>query len=105
MLIKADKSTFDAHIGKPCIVDFFTTGCPSCEKFDGVFKKAAGKYNAYTFIQVDLDEDISLAERYGLIHVPTVMKFICGEPVKTATGYMDDTAFTEFVESGREAEK
>jgi len=104
MVIEADKFTFDEYIKEACIVDFFTTGCPSCEKFSTVYEQVAPKHSEYQFIKVNLDDDLTLAERYGISHIPTVIKFVKGKPVKTTTGYMDDTAFVEFIEGEEAAE-
>lgn len=98
MTIQADTSTFDEHIQNPCIVDFFMSDCPSCEKFGPVFEQTALKHTGYRFLKVNLDDDITLAERYGVTHIPTAMKFIHGKPVASATGYMDVEAFTQFIE-------
>lgn len=99
MIIEADKHTFDTYLKEPSIVDFFTTDCPSCQKFSPVFDKAASGCDKYTFIKVNLDDDITLAERYGITHVPTIIKFVEAKPVKTASGYMDASALAQFLES------
>lgn len=98
MIIQTDKSTFDSHIKSPCVVDFYTSGCPSCEKFAPVFEQAAPQHSDYKFVKVNLDDDITLAERYGITHIPTVMKFIEGEPVETAIGYLDDVELSRFID-------
>jgi len=97
MIIEADKSTFDIHIKTPCVVDFYTSGCPSCEKFGHVFEQAAPQYEDYKFLKVNLDDDLTLAERYGLTHIPTVIKFIGGVAVNTKSGYMDKMEFCHFI--------
>lgn len=97
MTIQADKMTFDAHIQTPCIVDFYMSDCPSCEKFSPIFEQTASQHKCYSFLKVNLDDDITLAERYGITHIPTVMKFINGKPVDNTTGYMDGEAFNRFI--------
>ncbi len=99
MLVNADKNNFDTYIEKPCLVDFFTSDCPSCEKFKPVFEEVSELYEEYTFVKVNLDDDLTLAERFGISHIPAIMKFENKEVVKNATGYMDAEAFKSFIEN------
>ncbi len=99
MLVIADKNNFDEYIEKPCLVDFFTSDCPSCEKFMPVFEEVSKMYDNYTFVKVNLDDDLTLAERYGLVHIPAIMKFENKEVVKNTTGYMDVETFKGFIEN------
>lgn len=97
MIINADKNTFDTLIQKPCIVDFYTSFCPSCEKFGPVFEQASAHHSGYDFLKVNLDDDITLAQRYDITYVPTIIKFIDGVPVSTHTGYMSYEDFSRFI--------
>ncbi len=99
MLVSADKNNFDEYIEKPCIVDFYTSDCPSCEKFIPVFEEVSDMYEDYTFVKVNLDDDLMLAERFGISHIPAIMKFTNKEVVKSATGYLDVEAFKSFIEN------
>ncbi len=99
MLVSADKNNFDEYIKNPCVVDFYTSDCPSCEKFIPVFEEVSGMHDNYTFVKVNLDDDLTLAERYGIAHIPAIMKFENAEVVKNATGYMDVETFKEFIEN------
>lgn len=100
MIIQANKETFHQHIESQAIVDFFTSGCPSCEKFAPIFEREANENNDYKFVQVDLDDDITLAEQYGITHVPTIIKFVGGKPVQIVEGGMEQAAFTQFIKEG-----
>lgn len=103
MIIETDKTKFDQQIQSPSIVDFYTTGCPSCEKLGPVFEQLSGQYSTYSFLKVNLDADITLAERYGISHVPTVIRFEYGQPAGIRTGYMDETELAEFITDGEDA--
>ncbi len=97
MYREVDSLTFDEEIKKDCIVDFYTSICPSCEKFAPVFEEKAKSVSSHKFLKVNLDDDTTLAERYGISHVPTIIKFSNGEPIKTAIGYMDEKQLDEFI--------
>ena len=105
MIIDIDKSTFDEEITQPCIVDFYTSGCPACDKLAPVFEQMSEQIDSVRFLKVNLDNDISLAERYSLKYVPTLMLFNGGEPVSVSTGFMDIGELTSFINSGEDALK
>lgn len=96
MIAHIDKTTFDENAQKPCVVDFYTTGCPPCEKLAPVFEQAAGDCADLAFYKVNLDDDITLAERFSISHVPTLMVFAGGQPLRTSTGYLDKAALAAF---------
>lgn len=92
-------NTFDDHIQENCVVDFYTSECPSCAKFAPVFEELSQECDAYKFYKVNLDDDISLAERFSIDAIPTIIRFQNGVPTKTNIGYMNTTDFGTFLES------
>lgn len=103
MTIETDKTLFDEQIMAPCVVDFYTSGCPVCEKLSPVFEELSMEYNDLAFYKVNLDEDITLAERYGIDHVPALMLFKDGQAVKTNVGFLDKEGFAAFAADGKAA--
>lgn len=97
MLIHADKTTFGDYIKDFAIADFFTTDCPICEKLSPVFEEVAQSQSDINFLKVNLDEDITLAERYSITHVPTIMLFRNSELVVSKSGYMDNSELMAFI--------
>lgn len=98
MLVAADKNTFDAHTKTLCIADFYTSGCPTCERLAPVFAQAATRHTGCTFAKVNLDEDITLAERFGITHVPTIIRFVQGQPVATHVGFLTPEELDAFIQ-------
>ncbi len=92
-------SNFDEHINKKCIVDFFTSDCPSCEKFGPIFEEASNNNTEYNFYKVNLDDDLTLAERFGINHIPTVIKFEQEQVINKNTGFMNLETFEDFIKN------
>ena len=97
MTVHTDKNKFDKQIRKPCVVDFYTTGCPNCAKLAEVFEEVSEEFENIAFYKVNLDEDLTLAERYGLRYVPTLMLFNGGELIAEHTGYLSAEELTAFI--------
>ncbi len=104
MAIETNKALFDEQIKNPCIVDFYTSGCPVCEKLAPVFEDFSEHCDEIDFFKVNLDEDITLAERYGIDHVPTLILFIEGKPANVHTGFLDIEGIAAFIASGKESD-
>ena len=81
---------FDSKVlqaNAPVLVDFFATWCGPCKMLapvlDEVANEVAGKAAVY---KVDIDQSLDLAQRYGIMSVPTLMVFEGGQVKRTAMG-------------------
>lgn len=86
MLFEISPDKFDEYLNKPCIVDFYSTTCPACVQYAPIFENAGNRNENLTFLKINIDNDYSLAQRYGIEYIPTTIKFVNGEPVSKAVG-------------------
>mgnify|MGYP000787084698 FL=1 len=60
--------------GKPMVLDFNATWCGPCRHFAPVFEKVAGQFaESVEFKSIDIDENVTLANQFGVQAVPTVV--------------------------------
>lgn len=85
--------------GETVIVDFFTTWCGPCKMLAPIFESAASKGEGQAvFGKVDAEAELELAQRYGIMSVPTIILFKGGEIVKKHTGVLSETAILGLLE-------
>lgn len=62
------------------VVDFTAPSwCIPCKQFAPHYKRAAETLDNFTFVAVDVDDNQWATEVYGVLGVPTVLRFIGGE--------------------------
>lgn len=94
--IKSEKE-FDEVIKKSnVIVDFYAEWCGPCQMLSPILESVSKEMNLDTY-KVNVDEVESVARRYGIMSIPTIMIFSNGELVKKHVGFMDENELKEFV--------
>ena len=84
--------------GKPVVCDFFATWCGPCKMLAPVIDAMSEKYgDKAVFVKVDIDENIELAARYGIMSIPLVSVFENGVQNDSSLGYMSKSDADEFL--------
>ena len=74
------------------LVDFAATWCGPCRMLAPVLEELSEELDDVTIVKVDVDEAGALAQRFGIMAVPTMILFENGEPVKQLQGFMNKEA-------------
>ena len=90
--IKITEANFEAEVANspiPVIVDFWATWCGPCRMLAPILSEIAEeKAGTLKVGKVNVDEEPSLAVRFGVSSIPLVVKFENGKAVASAVGYM-----------------
>ena len=96
------EDTFDAAVNAAplAMVDFWATWCGPCKILGPVIEKIAGDYDGRALVaKVDTDEEMDLAQRFGISSIPTVIFFKNGKEFDRKVGVLPETAFTQVLDS------
>lgn len=71
------------------LVDFFATWCGPCKMLSPVIHQVAEEYAGTVKVgKIDVDDQMELANQYGIVSIPTLVLFKDGKPVRKSMGYM-----------------
>jgi thioredoxin 1 len=83
-------STFETEVlesEQPVIVDFWAEWCAPCHMVSPVLDEIADEHaGELRLVKVNIDEEVELAERYGIQSIPTIVLFRDGKPAAAAIG-------------------
>ena len=91
-MILLNENNFDKTVSecrKPIAVDFYAEWCAPCQSFLRVFSSYAEEATDFIFAKVNIDDAKELAQRYGVMTVPTVILFREGHAVASKSGVMN----------------
>ena len=72
---------------KPCIVDFYADWCGPCKMMSPIIEEIAEELGEKVKVgKVNSDENMELAQKYGIMSIPTIMIIKNGEVTKTFVG-------------------
>lgn len=89
---------FDASINQGLVlVDFFATWCGPCRMISPLLEEIAEEKQDLTVLKIDVDELGTLAARYFIQSIPTLMLFKDGKRIETRVGYQNKNQLLAFI--------
>lgn len=90
-IIQVTDQNFETTVAssqQPVLVDFWATWCSPCKMLRPVVEELAAEYTGRIVVaELDVDANPTIASRFGVLSVPTLILFRGGKPAQRIVGY------------------
>ncbi len=88
-MIMLDRSNFEQEVMSEkglVVVDFYAEWCMPCRMLSPILEELSEEIDELKVVKVDTDENQELAERFGIMSIPTLVFVKDGKIVDTLVG-------------------
>ena len=81
------------------LLDLYADWCGPCKMIAPMLDELSKKYEGQvTFVKVNVDNDPEVAQRFGVVSIPTLITFKDGQKVKQVVGFQPKPMLEKLIE-------
>ena len=97
-VLYADSTNLDENVKEGLVLlDFYADWCGPCKMIGPVLEQVSDENDDIKVVKVNVDENIGLAQQYGVQGIPSLFVLKDGEVVSQKAGFMPKDALVDWV--------
>ena len=80
------------------LLDFWAPWCRPCPMIAPFLEEIAAEDESVTIGKINVDDEMALAAKFGIVSIPTLVVMEGGKAVQTAVGYRPKEDILKFIE-------
>lgn len=99
-IIELTEKNFETEVLQseiPVLVDFWATWCGPCRMQAPIIDELAEEVTGVKFAKLDVDQNMSLAQQYRVMSIPTLLVFKNGKVAASAIGLQSKERVKEMI--------
>lgn len=100
-MIKVNEKEFEKEVineTKPVLIDFNADWCGPCRMLGPVLEELSKENDKIKVVSVNVDDEVSLAEKYGVSSIPCLILIKDGKEIKRNVGLLPKSELERFIE-------
>ena len=100
-VVKLTTDNFDQEVlqaGQTVLVDFYADWCGPCKMMGPVVEEPAGEESNVKVCKINIDEEMAVAQKYGVMSIPTLILFENGKELKKEIGFKNLDEIKKMIE-------
>ncbi|MBD3397578.1 thioredoxin [Candidatus Micrarchaeota archaeon] len=91
--------TFDSYVAEGTVlVDFWAEWCGPCRMLGPIFEELSNEIEGVKFAKLDISANEAVAQKFGVMSIPTIILFKNGEEAGRMTGAVPKEHLKQWVE-------
>ena len=101
-VLHLENEDFNQIISKDLtLVDFYAEWCGPCKMLSPIIEEVANETSDVKIVKVNIDEHSDIAQKYGVMSIPTLILFKDGNEIDKSIGFMPKEDILEFINKNK----
>ncbi len=99
-ILNLEKENFDELVSSGVVlVDFYADWCGPCKMLGPILEAFSSSRNDVRIIKVNVDQHEAIAQKFGIMSIPTLMLFKGGSMVSSKQGFHTIEMLNEWIDN------